>query len=78
VNKKTIEERFWSKVDKKGPEECWEWKAGRFDTGYGAFSINGKTIHSHRLSYELSKEEIPKGLCVCHTCDNPSCVNPTQ
>ena len=68
-------ERFFNKVNKT--ESCWLWTAGsRGKTGYGAFKIDGKVIDSHRVSYTIHKGEIPKGMCVCHTCDNRKCVNP--
>jgi len=74
-----LEERFWSKVDKSG--DCWEWMAGKSNNGYGYFSLRGKTVQAHRVSWELHSGEIPKGdgyhgTCVLHTCDNRGCVNP--
>lgn len=39
--------RFWSKVDKRGPDECWEWR-GNLSAGYGSFSALGKTMNAHR------------------------------
>ena len=72
----TDEERFWSKVEKNSDNECWEWKAGKYSFGYGEFSINGKNDLAHRYSYSLYYGEIPKGMFVCHHCDNPPCVNP--
>jgi hypothetical protein len=74
-------ERFWSKVDVRDPDECWEWQAARVRQGYGRFWIGGHegwNIRAHRFAYELVIGEIPWGLDVCHSCDNPPCVNPAH
>lgn len=55
---------------------CWEWQLYADKDGYGEGSMDGKSWRAHRLSYTTFKGEIPEGLCVCHTCDNPSCCNP--
>lgn len=55
---------------------CWEWKGPMRWNGYGIFSLRGASLLAHRYSYERSKGNIPEGLFVCHTCDNPPCVNP--
>src|SRR6266446_4977936 len=79
-----VEERFWSKVNKEGPihpydpslGECWEWIAFRRSEGYGRFSFNRKTEQAHRVSLKLIGVIIPPKILVCHSCDNPPCVNP--
>ena len=70
------EERFWTKVDRRGVYECWEWTGGRTGNGYGALDIDGKMRTVHRLSFGIHYGDIPDGLCVLHHCDNPPCVNP--
>ena len=71
---KTTEERFWEKV-RKG-QGCWEWTAYKDRDGYGRFSLDGKRRMAHRVALMLEGIDIPSGMCVCHTCDNPSCVRP--
>ena len=67
----TLIERFWKYVEKS--HGCWHWKGGKDWDRYGIFS---SSIKAHRFSYKLHNGEIPKGLSVLHSCDNPSCVNP--
>ena len=71
-------ERFNSRIEKLGPEECWNWKAGR-SNGYGTIKINKvENILTHRLAYIVEYGEIPKGLLVRHKCDNRKCCNPNH
>lgn len=67
--------RFWSKVDRRGEDECWEWRRYRV-RGYGQFKIDGRWRRAHRVAWELTRSAIPAGLNVCHHCDNPTCCNP--
>jgi len=70
-------ERFWSKVARAGPDECWLWKGARHPKGYGEFrSPPGLTKIAHRVAFILSRGDIPPGLLICHSCDNPPCCNP--
>lgn len=73
---RTVEERFWAAVDTTG--DCWLWTASKAGNGYGKIMVNGRRIGSHRLSYILHYGEIPEGLHVLHTCDNPLCVKPAH
>lgn len=58
------------------PNDCWNWTGFRNPKGYGRVGVKGKLILAHRYVYQQSHGPIPTGLCVCHKCDNPSCVNP--
>lgn len=69
------EARFWEKVDKRGPDECWPWIASPGRKGYGQFWFMGAMHSSHRVSYYLANGHWPDPCC-CHRCDNPACVNP--
>jgi hypothetical protein len=68
-------DRFWKKVNKlPGDNSCWLWIAGKDKYGYGQFKLDGKNVRAHQVSWKIQKGEWPSYLC--HTCDNPSCVNP--
>lgn len=69
--------RFWKKVDKRTPDECWMWK-GSLSNRYGALHVDGKEVRASRFSYELHYGPISDGLCVLHHCDTPGCVNPNH
>jgi hypothetical protein len=55
---------------------CWEWIGYYGSGGYGMMSRAGKNQRAHRISYEVYKGPIPKGMVVRHSCDNPACINP--
>lgn len=78
-DRQSFEERFFKYVVKT--ESCWEWSGATNGRGYGRFKFEGKSVYAHRMSYYLHKGPIMKGeghhgTCVCHTCNNRSCVNP--
>lgn len=75
-----LEQRFWSKVKKGKPDECWDWVGGCRPGGYGNIMVfrNGKKVmaQAHRVVWALTRGTIPKGLHVLHRCDRRRCVNP--
>lgn len=73
---KTVQERFEERFLKGGGDACWEWMGGKTSDGYGMISIDGINQGAHRIAYQLYIGEIPYRFCVCHRCDNPSCVRP--
>lgn len=75
--KRPLIDRFWSRVNRGHPDHCWTWE-GLKSKGYGYLCHEGIYIRAHRLSYEIHNGEIPKGLLICHHCDEPSCVNPVH
>ena len=70
--------RFWGKVDIRGDYDCWNWTRFTNKKGYGNLGWQGQNARSHRIAYEITYGIIPKGLFVCHSCDNPSCCNPVH
>lgn len=72
----SVIDRFLSKVDTNTASGCWEWTKGKWSVGYGVMRVHGISVYDHRLSYMIFKGEIPDGMFVCHSCDNPGCVNP--
>ncbi len=71
--------RFWSKVDKRGPSECWNWTASTMSQGYGCFQHHRTRRASSRWAWIFIHGEIAdRCMYVCHRCDNPSCCNPAH
>lgn len=74
--------RFWKNVDKRCPDECWEW-TGRINGRYGLWKITPpgqkqKRLLAHRVAYVFEHGLIPEGLVIDHLCRNRLCVNPAH
>lgn len=77
---KSIAERFWRKVDKTDPDQCWEWTACVNASGYGWMWLNKESKPAHRVSAVLHNliDSISSSLHVLHKCDNRKCCNPSH
>lgn len=71
--------RFWKKVDRRTPEECWEWQGFVHPKGYGRWTrVPGDTSVAHRWAYIFSVGAVPEGKLLDHMCHNKNCVNPSH
>jgi uncharacterized protein (DUF433 family) len=79
---RSLAERFWSKVDKAGEDECWLWTASLNHYGYGQIQMLGplgwRPTQASRVAYTLTHGPIPEGGWVLHSCDTPACCNPAH
>lgn len=71
---KSVAERFWSKVERTGPGECWIWTGARDSYGYGYLWVGDRLRKASHVALYLATGEWPTDK-VLHTCDNPPCVN---
>ena len=80
VSPRPVEERFWPKVDRRGPDECWPWKGAHFASGCGKIRVGGRAgrdVPATQVSWSIGRGvPWPIGMEACHRCDNPPCVNP--
>ena len=69
--------RYESRVDRSGgPDSCHPWTGTTNQYGYGRLVVCGRREVASRFGWEIARGPIPKGMQVCHTCDNPPCQNP--
>lgn len=78
VGRGTPRKRFFANVDKRPDGGCWLWTSYTNGVGYGRFSLNGKLVYAHRLSYEWATGAIPEGFEIDHLCRVRNCVNPAH
>lgn len=71
-------DRFWSKVNIKGNEECWLWTGARDKDGYGKFAFHSGSIPANRAALYFEKGGEYEGMLCMHSCDNPPCCNPSH
>lgn len=74
--------RFWNKVDKRKPWQCWAYLGRLNDDGYGDFSIQvapskSRPIGAHVFAMAICNGELAVEQTL-HTCDNRWCCNPSH
>ena len=72
---------FWSNLPGAlADTECWDWQGWKSKAGYGGFGLSsGRWVSASRASLMLKLgRNLTTGMFACHTCDNPSCCNPTH
>jgi hypothetical protein len=70
----SLQARLWAGIQQT--DGCWPWTGGKHRAGYGVIRDGGDTVLTHRLMWVLTFGPIPKGMDVCHRCDNPPCCRP--
>ena len=89
IDREDLARRFWAKVDRRGPDECWPWlgasyKRKKLVYGYINQRVGprkaGKTIKlaAHRLAVWLTAGVLDVFDLVLHSCHNAWCVNPAH
>lgn len=71
-------QRFWAKTRLDTETGCVEWigtTKGPKWSKRPCFFLDGKWHRAYRVVWACTRGPIPDGMCVCHTCDNPACVN---
>ena len=77
--KSTPIERVLARIEKDESTGCWNFQGARNEAGYGIVGLGGRGAgvdRAHRIAYRHFKGDTPKGMFVCHKCDNPACCNP--
>jgi hypothetical protein len=78
-------QRFYGKLEQRGPDECWPWRGTIASNSYGLFDIGPRANHrklgAHRVAWMLANDQhVPdrSRSHMCHRCDNPRCCNPAH
>jgi hypothetical protein len=75
----SLDDRFWHRLGNKMPSGCILWGGAFNEDGHGEIGVR-RHYHqgAHVVAYRLMVGSVPKGMCVCHRCDNPPCINPVH
>jgi hypothetical protein len=84
IKRKPLAERYWEKVEKRGPDECWPWLGACDTVGYGVIwgglgsPFKAKLPKAHRVGLHFAGKVIPEGMVADHKCGNRWCQNPAH
>jgi len=70
--KGTPYQRVMFRTQRRG--DCLEWTGTPNSHGYGAIRTPQGSEGAHRTVWKHHHGAIPKGMYICHHCDNPPCV----
>jgi hypothetical protein len=76
----TLFEKLFARVNRpsEDPQVCWPWTGATTSKGYGNIWWHGKNFPTHVVAFDECVDDIPKGMMVCHSCDNPPCCRPSH
>lgn len=60
-------------VDENG---CWIYRGCKNKKGYGVVRRENRNWQAHRWQFRQKKGSLIDGQLICHSCDNPPCINP--
>lgn len=74
--------RFWSRVERRGPDECWPWRGRVTPLGYGVLEIEHRYRRVNMLAHRIAKtlalgRDLLNPHCR-HLCNNRVCCNPAH
>lgn len=76
---RTLAERLEGKFERKGPDECWPWKAASDNYGRGRITVNRKVRVASQVILEASgrpRPNAPNDYALHNPRCLPSCSNP--
>lgn len=69
---------FWAKIIKREDSDCWDWSGFKDKNGYPRMVVNKNPLRGNRISYLIHFGFLTPGKLILHSCDNPSCCNPSH
>lgn len=71
-------DNLWAGVLRQQAHECWPWQRSLGVSGYPAVWVNSIEYCATRIAYLDYYGQQPGEQMVCHSCDNPVCMNPNH